>query len=161
MSTSTKTPTRELVLTLITTLGKIYADEENPDALPDWSSIEPAEIMEFCHAWKELTQPYYGNAKDCLMQEMNSDEATEWPQGDYTATIKDVVEYNDLVLTMLFEHGLKDELFAKGAIQEVPATFKWNANKVRPFAKRSGPLAEIIKNARGIKSRWLSISRRE
>ena len=160
MSTALASPTREHVLTVGTFLLKLYADEDNPDALPDWSGIDAEQKMALIHAWKEITQPFYGNAKDSLTQEMNSDEATEMVEGEYTAKIVDKAEYNGQVLEMLFEHDLQDELVKSGAVESV-TKWVWNATKLKPFAKRGGNIKNIIENARGVKYRTLSITRRE
>ena len=159
-STTTTPDIRENVLTIVTLLSKVYADEDNPGAIPDWEGIAPRDAMAFIHAWKEITKPFYGNAKDFITYRMEAEESTEWPQDDYTATIKDTAEYNGDVLEMLFDHGLENALVNAGAVKSV-TKWVWNATKLKPFAKRGARIKNIIDDARGVKYRTLNVTRQE
>ena len=161
--TNTQTPPsiREKLLIIIQTLTRVYADEDNASGIPDWNAIDDAEIAEFIDAFKQIDADFNKSARGTLEHIMAQKNATELPCGDFMASLVETPEYNPAVLSMLFEHGLRDELFAKGAVEEVPPSLKWSATKVKPFAKRGTREAEIIANARGVKYRTLKITRRD
>ena len=160
-STKTAPSIREQLLEVITALTMVYADETNESGLPDWPEAHDEEVMAFIHAWKELTKPFYGNARDYFIQEMNAMGATEKIEGDYTAAITDTVEYNDDVLAELMVHIPLTELLEIGAVKEVPAKLAWNLTKAKPLAKRGKEIKDIIDKARGVKYRTLSVTRKD
>ena len=157
----TKAAIREQLLEVITVLTKVYADEDNVAGLPDWSDASDEEVARFIDAFKQIDADFNKSARGKLEQVMAQKEASELPCGEFIATMVETPEYDPLTLTMLFEHGLKEELFAKGAVVEVPATFKWSATKVKPFAKRGVAEAKIIAKARSVKYRTLKVTLKE
>jgi len=160
LTTNTPPSIRDKLLIVITALTKVYADENNPSGIPDWDDADHGDIAEFIDAWKQVEMDFNKSARGKLEHVMGQRDATELPCGDFIASIVEVPEYNGEVLSMLFEYGLRDELFAKGAVEEIPATLKWSATKVKPFAKRGTREGEIISNARSVKYRTLKVTRR-
>ncbi len=151
---------REKLLLVITTLTKVFADEDNPSGIPDWEEASVREVAEFADAWRAIDQDFNKTARGTLERHMIDLGASKSaPLGELRLTYTPNFEYDPDVLDELLEPdlGLALELEQKDAYEVVPEHLKWNATKFKPFIARGAQPADIIERARTTKSHTLKI----
>jgi hypothetical protein len=116
---------------------------DNDELITEWSRLEDAiaPLRETILRIEYLIQLH-----------MESDGGTEFPSKHGTATLTPSrVTYDGNRLDQLYEHIDESELSSSGAVipaHEVTVERRWNATKVKTFAKRSAAVRAIIEGAR-------------
>ena len=116
---------------------------DNDELITEWSRLEDAiaPIRETMLRVEHL-----------LQRNMESDGATEFPSTYGTARLTPSrVTYDGNRLDQLYEHIDEAELSSSGAVipaHEETVERRWNATKVKSFAKRSAAVRAIIEGAR-------------
>ena len=96
-----------------------------------------------------------------IIESMERDDATEWVDGKYTATLKYTRGYYQDKLDAILEAVPESELRAKGALvpeHTVVVSRKWHVTKAKPFAKRGKQIQAVIDGAAYISGVKLSVT---